>query len=89
MPRLRSLTIEECLRLKSLPDYLLNAPLLKELEISDSQLLEKRYKRGTGENWHKISHISNIKICGEYACYVQRDGEPLSDSEMWEIYMKT
>ncbi|KAL0009481.1 hypothetical protein SO802_010983 [Lithocarpus litseifolius] len=62
MPRLQSLEIRQCRKLKSLPDYLLTAPSLKELVIFNSQLLEKRYQRGTGENWHKISHISNIKF---------------------------
>ncbi|KAL0009482.1 hypothetical protein SO802_010984 [Lithocarpus litseifolius] len=78
MPRLQSLEICYCRKLKSLPDYLLTAPSLKELVISFSSHLNKRYQKGTGENWHKISHISNIKL---NEVYVQRDGEPLSDSE--------
>ena len=65
MPRLQSLIITLYPNLKSLPDYLLTAASLKELEISYSGLKE-RYQR----NWHKISHISNIKF-GEV--YVQRD----------------
>ena len=43
MPRLQSLTISDCPNLKSLPDYLLTAPLLKELGIFGSQLLEERH----------------------------------------------
>ncbi|KAL0009473.1 hypothetical protein SO802_010975 [Lithocarpus litseifolius] len=73
MPRLQSLTILCCDRLKSLPDYLLTAPLLKKLKISSSKLLEERYQKWTREDWRKISHISNIKISGEY---MKRDGEP-------------
>ena len=73
MPRLQSLKISLCHKLKSLPDYLLTAPSMKKLEIHDSQLLEERYQRGTRENWHEISHISNIRLGG---VYVQRDGEP-------------
>ncbi|XP_065617639.1 uncharacterized protein LOC111998263 [Quercus suber] len=73
--------IDGCPFLNSLPDYLLTAPLLKELEISGPQLLKERFQRGTGEkseNWHKISHISNIKLDW---VYVQRDGEPQFDSK--------
>ena len=79
MPHLQSLKIVSCDKLKSLPDYLLTAPSLKELDLSSSQLLEERYQRGTGENWHKISHISNIKLRRKY---VQRDGEPQFDSKV-------
>ena len=43
MPRLRSLTIWNCPNLKSLPDYLPTTPLLKELGIFGSQLLEERH----------------------------------------------
>ena len=79
MPCLQSLTILYCYKLKSLPDYLLTAPLLKKLKISSSQLLEERCQRETGKNWHKISHISNIKLG---RVYVQRDGEPQFDSKV-------
>ncbi|KAL4597832.1 hypothetical protein ACB092_11G016900 [Castanea dentata] len=78
MPRLQSLTILNCDKLKSLPDYLLTAPLLKKLEIYRSKLLQKHYQRGNRKNWHKISHISNIELGG---VYVQRDGEPQFDSK--------
>ena len=79
MPRLQSLIISHCNKLKSLPNYLLTAPSLKKLEISHSRLLQERYQRGTGENWHKISHISNIMLGWEW---VQRNGEPQFDSKV-------
>ena len=79
MPRLQSLTILNCDKLKSLPDYLLTAPLLKKLEIYRSKLLQKHYQRGNRKNWHKISGISNIELGG---VYVQRDGEPQFDSKV-------
>ena len=78
MPRLQSLSISYCHSLKSLPDYLLTAPL-KELMIANSRLLVERYQRGTGVNWHKISHISNIVMDWSW---VQRDGEPQFDSKV-------
>ena len=64
MPRLQSLTILNCDKLKSLPDYLLTAPLLKKLEIYRSKLLQKHYQIGNRKNWHKISDISNIELAG-------------------------
>ena len=70
MPRLHSLTINCCHKLKSLPDFLQTIPL-KELEIITSPIISKCCQRGTGEEWSKISHIPNIKI--DYA-YVQIDG---------------
>ena len=73
MPRLQSLKIFYCYNLKLLSDYLCTAPLLKELEIFGSLLLEESYKTGTGENWPRISHIPSI-ILGWV--YVQIDGEP-------------
>ncbi|KAK4595009.1 hypothetical protein RGQ29_018661 [Quercus rubra] len=57
MPRLQSLNIFCCNKLKSLPNYLLTAPSLKELVILYSRLLRERYRR-TREDRHKISHIS-------------------------------
>nr|XP_023904534.1 uncharacterized protein LOC112016241 [Quercus suber]POE45303.1 hypothetical protein CFP56_49220 [Quercus suber] len=46
--------------------------------IDDSGLLIKSFQRGTRENWHKISHIPNIKLDWKY---VQRDGEPQFHSD--------
>ncbi|XP_030965179.1 putative disease resistance protein RGA3 [Quercus lobata] len=73
MPRLQSFKILGCEKLKSLPDDLFTASSLKELEIVGSPLLEERYRRGTGENWPKISHISNIRLGRKY---LQIDGKP-------------
>nr|XP_023904532.1 disease resistance protein RGA2-like isoform X2 [Quercus suber] len=46
--------------------------------VAKKKLVEERYQRGTRENWHEISHISNIRLGG---VYVQRDGEPWFDSK--------
>ena len=73
MPRLQSFKILDCEKLKSLPDDLFTASSLKELAIVGSPLLEERYRRGTGENWPKISHISNIRLGRKY---LQIDGKP-------------
>ena len=40
--------------------------------MSVSPILHNRYKRGTGEDWAKISHIPNIEF---NFIQVQRDGQ--------------
>lgn len=73
MPSLRSLKIDYCPKLKSLPNYLRDT-LLEQLQISGCKYLEQNCKRRTGDEWSKISHIPNIKI---NLYYVQRDGQLL------------
>ena len=62
MPRLQSLEIDSCDKLESLPNYLLTAPLLKKLEITNSWHLQQRYRIDTGKSWHEISHIPDIMV---------------------------
>ncbi|KAH9685814.1 hypothetical protein KPL70_014109 [Citrus sinensis] len=61
MPRLSSLEVLSCYKLKVLPDYLLRTTTLQELTIWKCPLLENRYREGKEEDWHKISHIPHIK----------------------------
>ncbi|XP_024040912.1 disease resistance protein RGA2-like [Citrus clementina] len=61
IPRLSSLEISCCPKLKVLPDYLLRTTTLQKLTIWGCPLLENRYREGKGEDWHKISHIPHIK----------------------------
>ncbi|KAK9217477.1 hypothetical protein WN943_006104 [Citrus x changshan-huyou] len=63
MPRLSSLTFDSCPKLKALPDHFHQTTTLKEFNIGwNCGLLEKRYRKGEGEDWHKISHIPNLEI---------------------------
>ena len=62
MPRLQHLQIRDCPKLKSLPNFLRTTPLQK-FNIHYSPILEECCKRGTGEEWPKISHIPNIINC--------------------------
>ncbi|XP_040365310.1 putative disease resistance protein At3g14460 [Rosa chinensis] len=61
MPCLSQLTIEDCWKLKALPDFLWKTPLQK-LHILRSPILRDLYRQGLGEEWAKISHIPTIKI---------------------------
>ena len=62
MPRLQHLSIWCCTKLKSLPNFLRTTPSLQHLEILYCGILKECCKRGTGEEWPKISHIPNIEF---------------------------
>ncbi|KAF3441376.1 hypothetical protein FNV43_RR15290 [Rhamnella rubrinervis] len=59
---LQTLSISKC-ELQCLPEERLPTSL-SELDISRCSLLKPRCKRGKGQDWDKIHHISNIKIDG-------------------------
>ncbi|KAH9689128.1 hypothetical protein KPL70_015375 [Citrus sinensis] len=63
MPRLSSLTIWSCRKLKALPDHVLQKSTLQKLEILwGCHILEERCRKETGEDWPKIRHIPYIHI---------------------------
>nr|POE60802.1 putative disease resistance protein rga3 [Quercus suber] len=80
MPRLQHLAIWVCPKLKSLPNFFHTAPL-QNLKIFYSPFLRERCKRGTGEEWPKISHIPNINIDFKH---LQRDGRELNPEMYWD-----
>ncbi|KAF3954791.1 hypothetical protein CMV_019914 [Castanea mollissima] len=51
-----------CPKLMSIPDELQNLTALKRLQIVECPHLVKRCKKDSGEDWHKISHITDIDI---------------------------
>ncbi|KAM4087764.1 hypothetical protein ACB094_07G020600 [Castanea mollissima] len=59
---LKYLHIWNCPNLLSIPDELQNLTALKILKIGGCPHLQKRCKKDSGEDWHKISHIPNIDI---------------------------
>ncbi|XP_062007965.1 putative disease resistance protein RGA3 [Rosa rugosa] len=85
MPRLSTLSIEYCFKLKTLPDFLpRKTPLLQNLIINGCFILSESCKDRQGPEWSKISHIPNIAIDGKI---VQKDGvwiiqEEESDEEI-------
>ncbi|KAK8618862.1 hypothetical protein V6N13_132840 [Hibiscus sabdariffa] len=64
MPRLCSLTIGSCPKLRELPSYILQNTSLKQLDISQSPILSGRCRKKTGEDRLEISHIPSIIIDG-------------------------
>ncbi|KAH9669968.1 hypothetical protein KPL70_022008 [Citrus sinensis] len=66
MPQLCYLDIRYCRKLKSLPDQLLQSSTLEKLRIIRAPILRERFKKDTGEDWSKISHIRDIQIDHEY-----------------------
>ncbi|TQD86982.1 hypothetical protein C1H46_027496 [Malus baccata] len=61
MPCLSSLQLDECPRLKTLPDFFRKTPL-QTLDIRACGNLTKGCQKGRGKEWPKISHIRNIYI---------------------------
>ena len=66
MPQIKSFTLRYCMKLKSLPDQLLRSTTLESLEIGEAPIVEQNFKKDTGKDWSKISHIPNILISGRY-----------------------
>ncbi|XP_062008164.1 putative disease resistance protein RGA3 [Rosa rugosa] len=73
MPRLSTLSISRCDKLKTLPDFLRRkTPLLQNLIIGfNCPILSQSCEDRQGPEWSKISHIPNIQIGGQT---VQKDG---------------
>ncbi|XP_042486471.1 disease resistance protein RPH8A-like [Macadamia integrifolia] len=62
-PCLKVLTIDECNKLKMLPDGLQHVTTLQELNIRYMpKEFEARVQKDTGEDWEKIKHIPSVNI---------------------------
>ncbi|MFS7909224.1 putative virus X resistance protein-like, coiled-coil [Helianthus anomalus] len=62
LPKLKVLKLKGCSELVSLPDEIQSFKDLNELEIRFCEHLSQRYEKEKGVDWHKISHIPNIRI---------------------------
>ncbi|KAK2420860.1 putative disease resistance protein RGA3 [Trifolium repens] len=62
MTSLQTLLIRQCPKLSSLPASFKELINLKELTIYECPKLEKRCKKETGEEWHKIAHVPKLDI---------------------------
>ncbi|KAM0042873.1 putative leucine-rich repeat domain superfamily [Helianthus debilis subsp. tardiflorus] len=60
LPKLEDLELYSCVKLISLPCNLPSIRKINQLVIRGCKHLGKRCKRNTGEDWHKISHISDL-----------------------------
>ena len=58
---LQSLDIWKCHNLESLSEGISALSSLQTLNIEDCPILLKRCKKQIGDDWHKISHIPNLK----------------------------
>ncbi|XP_065635041.1 disease resistance protein RGA2 [Quercus suber] len=58
---LQTLYISNCPKLESLPEGFGALTTLQTLQIYGCPILLKRCKKQIGEDWHKISHIPNLK----------------------------
>ncbi|KAJ9678908.1 hypothetical protein PVL29_020955 [Vitis rotundifolia] len=61
---LRVLRLEKLPKLEAVPEWMRNLTSLDRLEIRECPQLTERCKKTTGEDWHKISHVSKIYIDG-------------------------
>jgi Leucine-rich repeat (LRR) protein len=67
MTSLQTLQIHDCPKLSSLPASFKGLINLHELCISGCcPKLEKRCKKETGEEWHKIAHVPKLDIISTY-----------------------
>lgn len=57
MPRLSSLEIDMCPKLKTLPNHHLQKTALQELKIGSCPILKESYGQETGVDWPKIREI--------------------------------
>ncbi|XP_066305861.1 putative disease resistance protein RGA3 isoform X2 [Miscanthus floridulus] len=59
---LEELEISHCQGLTSLPEWIQGLPALQKLKITGCPELERRCKRGTGEDSHLTSHIPHLQF---------------------------
>ncbi|KAM0005431.1 putative leucine-rich repeat domain superfamily, winged helix-like DNA-binding domain superfamily [Helianthus debilis subsp. tardiflorus] len=62
LPSIRKMKFEHCDGLLSLPDEIQSFKDLNQLVIISCRHLSKSCEREKGEDWHKISHISDLSI---------------------------
>ncbi|XP_030953273.1 putative disease resistance protein RGA4 [Quercus lobata] len=80
---LSSLSIEYCDNLISIPDELQNLTALKTLRIERCPHLQRRCKKDSGEDWHKIARIPNIHIVDRPAVQSRNGCKALQKLKFW------
>jgi hypothetical protein len=69
MTSLQRVEIIWCTNVKSLPNRFQNLINLHTLLIVGCPMLEKRCKKGTGEDWQKIAHVPELELTEEDTYY--------------------
>ncbi|XP_062095987.1 putative disease resistance protein RGA4 [Humulus lupulus] len=71
MPCLMHLEFWKCPSLQELPQFLQTITSLKQLSISECEIMEEQCQKKTSKEWDKICHIPNIEINDKF---VRKDG---------------
>ncbi|KEH26352.1 NB-ARC domain disease resistance protein [Medicago truncatula] len=71
MTSLQRVEIISCTNVKSLPNSFQNLINLHTLSIVECPKLEKRCKKGTGEDWQKIAHVPELELITIYTYYTR------------------
>ncbi|GAU24589.1 hypothetical protein TSUD_289500 [Trifolium subterraneum] len=83
---LQKLEINSCRELASLPASFKELKNLHELRISMCPILEKKCKKETGEEWHKIAHVPKLELEFEYP--FEHEPESLFHGEVMSLWNK-
>ncbi|KAG6534765.1 hypothetical protein ZIOFF_008668 [Zingiber officinale] len=62
MPLLQHLRLCGCINMRMLPEGLVRLTELKQIEIREMEMIERRVNKDTGEDYHKIKHVPCVVI---------------------------
>ncbi|XP_058750026.1 putative disease resistance protein RGA4 [Vicia villosa] len=86
MTSLQRIQINLCDKVRWLPNSFQNLKNLHTLIIVGCPKLEKRCKKGTGEDWHKIAHVPELKFPAKGTNWRNELSRSKMDSELGYYY---